>query len=433
MLRLLIAFCIILNTSCGQSQRADTHISVISEVADTIPYTSLGNIDNDSIFIEQDINLKGGVCLLPKGMNLCSKGGIISNGTLIGDDTKIIGRGVLFDKVTIKGNWNVPYISTQLFATVDEVNSLRQVVALAHPQVQNTIVIEKDEYQVKAEKEADACISLCSNTNFILNGSIYLVPNDFEMSDIIRATGKNIRISGEGTITGDKKSHTGKKGEWGMGINFKGAINSSVSGLTIQQCWGDCIYVGGSSKDILIEKCALNHGRRQGISVTKADGVTIRDCKITNVKGTSPQCAIDIEPNQNDSVNHILIEKVLVKDCIGGFMVTRHARKEGAKIPWVGNIIIKNCQVHVKKRIPIIVKRCDGFKMEKCQINAPNNRSAISILSTSHAEIIDNTLSVKPNHKNIKNLSGKEKEKENPISISNTKHCINRNNIIIER
>ncbi len=430
MLRLLIAFCIILNTSCVQSQRVDTYVSVISEATDTIPYTSLGIIKNGSILVEQDINLETGVCQLPKGISLCPKGGIISNGTLIGDETKIIGNSVLFDKVTIKGKWNVPNISTRLFATLDDVNSIRQVVALAHPQIQNSIVIEKGEYQVKAEKEKDACISLCSNTNFILNGSIRLVPNEFEMCDIIRATGENIRISGNGTIIGDKQSHSGKKGEWGMGINFKGAINSSVSGITIQRCWGDCIYVGGNSRNILIENCTLNHGRRQGISVTKANGVTIRDCKITNVKGTSPQCAIDIEPNWNDSVNHILIERVFVKDCIGGFMVTRHARKDGSKLPWVGNIAIKNCQVYVKKRIPIIVKRCDGFKIEKCQINAPNGRSAISIQSTSHVEILDNTLSVKPNHKNIKNFSGKEEEK--PISISNTKHCINRNNIIIE-
>ena len=437
MLRPFFAIFTILYASCGQgTPRIDTNNPVFTEKHDTISYFLLGNVKGHEIYIERDVNLKGGVCQLPKNMNLHIKGGVIRHGTLIGDGTKIIGKGAIFDKVIIKGIWDVPKISTQFFTNLDEVNSLRQVVALAHPGIQNTITIEKGNYQVKAEKEADVCIPLCSNTNFVLNGSVRLEPNGFAKTDIIQVKGENIHISGNGIITGDKFSHTGEKGEWGMGINFKGATNSSVSGLTIQECWGDCIYVGGKSKGILIEKCTLNHGRRQGISVTKADGITIKNCIITNVGGKNPQYAIDLEPNSSDSVNHILIENVLVKDCVGGFFVFRNPRKEGRKKPWVGNVTIRNCQVQAKRRMPIRVKRCDEeFKMERCTIDALRGGGAISIEGAEHAELIDNKVILKSRLTDAAvNATKKVMNKKipKPISISNVKHCINKNNQILK-
>ena len=437
MLKLLIAIFIILNSACSQGVSKNHANEAFTGNWDTVSYVQLGTIDKKSILIDHDIDLKGGVCQLPEGLNLHQKGGVISNGTIVGNGTQIVGRGALFDKVIIKGNWNVPQISTRLFANLDEVNSLRQVVALAHPNIQNTITIEEGDYQVKGDQNADICIPLCSNTDFILNGDIHLEPNDFKRCHIIQVTGENIRISGKGSITGDKFSHTGDKGEWGMGICFKKAINSSVRGLTVQECWGDCIIVGGKSKEILIEKCTLNHGRRQGISVTSANGLTIRDCKITKVKGTSPQYAIDIEPNRWDSVNHVLIENVQVEDCMGGFYVTRHVRKEGAKRPWVGNVTIRDCEVHALRRMPIRVKRCDEeFKMERCTIHALRGGGAIFIEGAEHAELIDNKVILKSRLTDAAvNATKKVMNKKipKPISISNVKHCINKNNQILKR
>ena len=438
MRRLLIIIFIILNASCVRSvPKAESVSYVIAETTDTTSYLLLGNIKGEDIYVESDVNLNGGVCQLPEGMNLCQKGGIISNGTLIGNGTKITGKGTIFDKVIIKGNWNVPNISTRLFANQGEINMLRQVVALANPTIKNTITIDEGDYQVKADKDADACIPLGSNTDFILKGTIRLEPNSFKTYYILNVIGENINISGNGTVVGDKFSHTGEKGEWGMGINFKGATKSSVSGLTIQECWGDCIYVGGKSKGILIEKCTLNHGRRQGISVTKADGVTIKNCIITNVGGKNPQYAIDLEPNSSDSVNHILIENVLVKDCVGGFFVYRNPRKEGRKKPWVGNITIRNCQVKAKRRMPIRVNRCDEeFKMERCTIHAIRGGAAISIAEADSAEILGNKVILGSSLSDAAfNASKKVMNKKipKPISISNVRHCVNKNNQILKR
>ena len=420
--------------SCG-SGKAETPQQEQEVIADTINAPIIGIDDGDRIRIDKDIDLKGKVCKIPAGRTLVFKGGMIKNGILHGNMTKIECNGKAFSKITIKGSWDVPNISTNLFANLSYENSLHDVMALAHPNVLNKIVIEKGDYRVRAEKNATVCIPICSNTDFILKGTIRLEANDFKGYDIIQARGKNIKISGNGTIIGDKHTHTGTEGEWGMGINLRGAINATISGLTIKDCWGDCIYVGGNSRNVLIERCKLDHGRRQGVSVTKANGVAIKNCIITNVSGTNPQYAIDIEPTRRDSVDNILIENVIVKGCEGGFLVTRRDPKDDAKTPWIGNVIIRNCQVSCKNKRPVSVKRCEGVKIEKCTLYAQKGRTAISIMETGKAVVQNNTVSIDGSiiekvKKGAKKLMGRGMQS---IHLKTTALSIVKNNKVVER
>jgi len=433
-------FCfLIMLASCGQSKTKDVAAASVikTEVRDTISYDQLGSIEKERLLIEHDVNLNGAVCILPNDMTLYAKGGVIRNGVLVGSGTKIQASKAIFDRVTVKGEWNVPDISTTLFANLDYENSLRDVVALANPNVKNLIVIEKGEYLLKAEKNADVCLALCDNTDFVLKGNLHLLPNRFKHYDIVQAQGENIRIKGNGTIIGDKHTHTGEGGEWGMGIRFHHAVNASVSGLTIKDCWGDCIYVGGDSQNVLIEKCLLDHGRRQGVSVTKANSVTIRDCTITNVSGTNPQCAIDIEPNRPDSVDGILIERVTVKNCEGGVLVTRGKQRDGFKTPWIGSVVVRHCHVSSNSRVPVRINRCEEVKIEDCSLYAQKGRTAVAIMGTANAIVQNNRISIEGNliesiKSSAKKLLRKDAASE-PISVNGSKLKVVRNNIIKER
>ena len=394
----------------------------------------LGTIRNKSIIISKDVDLHGATKYLPKDFILEFKGGRIKNGTLIGNQTKIKYSRKIFDHVNIRGTWNVPIISTSMFVNLSCENALKDVFALANNEIQNTITIENGRYLVSAQKNADFCLSVLGNTTLILNGTIKLKPNAFSRCDIIRVKGKNIKIKGNGSIIGDKHTHLGKTGEWGMGIRLKGAINATVSDLTIKDCWGDCIYVGGNSRNVIIERCCLDHGRRQGISVTKANGVTIRNCIIENVSGTNPQYAIDIEPNRQDSVDNILIENVIVKDCEGGFLVTRGTPNDGAKTPWIGNVTIRNCHVSCKSKRPVRIKRCEEVKIENCFLYAHKSRTVISVIETGKAIVQDNTASIdgsiRDKAKNrAKKLIGKGKD---PILVKTTVQGIVKNNKIVD-
>ena len=382
---------------CTQSygnSRAETKEEVAIAAKDTLSYDILGSAANGRIVINDDVDMKGDVCRLPKGMTLLFRKGVIRNGTLSGCMTKIECKGKAFDRVTIEGSWNVPEISTRLFADLSYENSLRDVVALAHPKVKNRIVIEKGEYKVSAGKKSATCISLCSNTDLMMNGTIRLVPNGLKSYNIILAKGKNINIGGKGTIIGDKYTHTGTEGEWGMGVRLHKAVNATVSGLTIKDCWGDCIYVGGNSKNVLIENCTLDNGRRQGISVTKADNVTIRRCSISNIGGTAPGYAIDIEPNKGDSVDHVLIDNVVVKNCLGGIKATRSLKQtnEGKPLSWIGSVEVRYCDTSAQKKFPALFKGCDSLYVSNCKIVSSNAKPAILTKNVDHVCVVENTL-----------------------------------------
>lgn len=434
-LRIMIIISLATFLSCGSGNAGTPAQEQEKFVMDTIEASVLGVIDGNRIIIDKDVDLKGCECRIPKGKSLVFMGGIIKNGILCGNMTKIECKGKAFNRVTIKGGWDVHEISTKLFADLSYENSLRDVVALAHPKVQNRIVIEKGVYKVRAEKDKDVCVPIYSNTDVVINGTIQLAPNDYKSYNIIQVKGKDINVKGYGTIIGDKHTHTGKEGEWGMGINLRGAINTTVKGLTIKDCWGDCIYVGGKSRNVLIEKCHLDHGRRQGISVTKADDVIIRNCTITNVSGTNPQYAIDIEPNRLDSVDNILIENVVVKDCEGGFLVYRGKQKDGVTTPWIGRVSINNCKISCKSKTPTCIKRCEEVKIEKCTLYAQKGKPAIAVTETGKAVIQNNKANIGGNSvgntkSRLKRLVGKE---TSPIDVKLTKQSIVKNNIIVER
>ena len=438
--------CIFGGISCCRNNTVEANVDTHQKVEeiinkknfkDTISFVQLGRLDKNRIFIEKEVDLEGKVCKLPKGITICTSGGTLKNGTLIGKDTKVSGKRSFLEKVTIKGTWNVPYISTDFFNNLNYENSLKDVLALASPNEKNTIVIKKGVYQVRAMRKSTVCLALPSNTDFILNGTIQLVPNDLRHYYILQAKGENIRISGKGAIIGDKHSHTGKNGEWGMGIRFHHATNSSVKGITIKDCWGDCIYVGGNSQSITIEDCRLDHGRRQGISVTSANGVSIRNCKITNIIGTAPEYAIDLEPNKGDTVDNVMIEKVIVKDCKGGFLATRSGKKDKRyPISCIGCINIKNCQVNVEHKFPMRFKRCESVIVEKNKIKCGNNHSAIYANFVNDITIKDNFFKIDKNiYYSFLNTAKKAigKKDVDVISVVKSKVHLVKNNKILTK
>jgi len=355
---------------------------------DTVSWKQvLGEPEQGVLRIRQDVNLEGKRCNLPKDITLSFEGGVIKNGTLVGDGTKIDSHGPCFDRVRILGSWNVPEVSTRMFKDLDYDNSLKDVVALASPEMKNRIVIEEGDYQVTATRSGDVCLLVGSNTEFVVNGTIRMAPNGFDGCDIIRVWGNQITITGIGTIVGDKHTHTGSTGEWGMGIDVIEAHGVTISGLTIKDCWGDCIYVGEESKNVLITDCRLDHGRRQGISITAADSVTIRNCTITNVGGTAPEYAIDVEPNGGEEVDHVTIEDVTVEDCRGGFLV--YGRASDAR---VGTVTIRNCNVSADYKITIAADKCDTLIVQNSDITQHNTWGCIACSEVGHVEIKDNTL-----------------------------------------
>lgn len=276
---------------------------------------------------------------VPAGCVLEFEGGSVSNGTLTGNNTQIAARSTsIFTGITIGGTWVVPEITSAWFGDAAQDNRLRQVFALQNANVQNTIIIEPGEYAVSVESDNGSALTCLSNLNLIINGNINLAANAFEHYYIVDCQAKHhITISGSGTIVGDKSTHTGETGEWGMGIRISGSSYITIKNFHINDCWGDCIYIGGNgASNIIIDNCDIDNGRRQGISITNGDNIVIQNCLIHNVGGTNPQAAIDIETNTNKHASNIFIVNNQVVDCLLGIVV--YGRSSYTK----ANILIEN-------------------------------------------------------------------------------------------
>lgn len=307
--------------------------------------------------------MKGEELVLPKDVTLkFEKGGCLKNGKIIAINTSIAGyKQGIFDGVKIEGEWNVKYICTDMFNDISPVNSLQNVFALASEKVENVITIPEGNYVVAANSNGTTILSVPSNTEVIINGTITMLPNGFTNYNIVGLKGENIQLHGKGEIAGDKHTHTGSKGEWGMGVNLAKCKDVDIYDLTIRDCWGDCIYIGTESTSVRINNCILDHGRRQGISITSAGTVFIENCVISNVGGTAPEYAIDVEPNKNDTIESVIIRNVKSIGCKGGFLTWG-----GAKDCIINKVELYECCVIGATKPDYAFNTSNVIKMVNC-------------------------------------------------------------------
>ena len=127
----------------------------------------------------------------------------------------------------------------------------------------------------------------------------------------------HVTVTG-GVLEGDRSAHTGTTGEWGHGLTLGGGANAiRIFGVTSRECWGDGFYVGQSS-EVVFCGCTADHNRWQGMSITRGDGLQIRNCTFKNTAGTLPEAGLDIEPNAGDTVNNVLITGCTFTQNAGG-------------------------------------------------------------------------------------------------------------------
>lgn len=372
-----------------------------TENIDYILQTSESVLSGKPFFLDKVIDLKGKTFEFPEGASIVNKGGLFKNGTLVGNDTRIVAEGVIFDNIRIKGTWDVPVITTSLFKDLSYTNSLRDVIGLTNPNYHNTIFIERGSYSFDITDEEASGIELNDNTDIFLKGTLTLIPNNLSRSSVVYVKGKNIRLVGDGgVIKGDKQAHKGLEGEWGMGVNVHNSSDCVISNLNIQDCWGDCIYVGIQSSNIVINNCHLKNARRQGISITSGKNISIIDCIINDVKGTAPEYGIDIEPNSNETVENVIISGVKVSNCVGGILLFGKAKGAVVKDITINNCVIKECS----SPFPLRIEKAADVTLLGNQIVC-NNRSRVMFDSISNLKLVRFSEQLKANRKDAIKLT----------------------------
>ena len=170
-------------------------------------------------------------------------------------------------------------------------------------------------------------VQLRSHTHLELapDGKLVAIPNAEKKAYVLYVFKvSDVEISG-GQILGERARHLGVEGEWGHGIQIRGASRVTVRDIRISDCWGDGITIGGAdlkqstpSDDIFISNVVCTGNRRQGLSIGRSRNVRVYDSEFSNTAGTNPQFGIDIEPDRPGDATDIHIENCLVRNNHGG-------------------------------------------------------------------------------------------------------------------
>jgi Right handed beta helix region len=126
------------------------------------------------------------------------------------------------------------------------------------------------------------------------------IPNDSKKYSVLRVSNAlNIAVIG-GTLEGERDQHSGKTGEWGMGVWIgEGAEHVTISGVTATKMWGDGFYIQGAN-DVKLCSVTADNNRRQGLSIIQVNGLEIKNSTFKNTRGTRPSAGIDIEPDNDE-------------------------------------------------------------------------------------------------------------------------------------
>lgn len=220
--------------------------------------------------------------------------------------------------------------------TADDTASIQKCVNNAR-----IINFNSKTYAVSAPAVHDNCINIPSNTTIYMNNATFAMKGSaaaayqiINISDV-----ENIVIYGNGFIVGDRNSHSGNAGEWGMGISIFNAKNISISNIKISDCFGDGIYIN-NGENISIDTCILDNNRRNNISIISCDTCTIENCTLSNPNGTAPESNISVEANTSDDfIKNLVIENCVLIDTHGFWSMYVTTRSNN------NTVTIKNCRL----------------------------------------------------------------------------------------
>lgn len=190
--------------------------------------------------------------------------------------------------------------------------------------------------------DANQGIYLSNGTRLVLDPSTRLIASPQRNGNygIIKIFGVHDASVSGGAIVGERHRHLGKDGEWGMGIDIKGSSSIRISNITISNCWGDGVYIGGwkgvPSTDVTLDNVSSLGNRRQGLSITSGHRILVANSRFIGTSGTAPQAGIDLEPNKGESVSNVTIRNCVASNNAGPGIMTLNC---------ASNVRITGCKI----------------------------------------------------------------------------------------
>ncbi|MBS1814579.1 MAG: right-handed parallel beta-helix repeat-containing protein [Acidobacteria bacterium] len=134
-----------------------------------------------------------------------------------------------------------------------------------------------------------------------------------------------------------------KTDEWWHGMQLLGVSAMTIRGTQISDCTGDGICVGNiggvGTSDLVLCDVVSTGNRRQALSITQGDNISVYDSEFSYTSGTAPMDGIDIEPQGSAHVNNLTIDNCIIKGNAGdGIQINARGTN-------VTNVNITNCLI----------------------------------------------------------------------------------------
>ena len=156
-----------------------------------------------------------------------------------------------------------------------------------------------------------------SNSSLIFQkgvGKFIQLPTDTQGYDTIRVhEGVKNFIILDPEVVGDRDNHNGTLGEWGYLLTLYDCESGYIRAPKMTKAWGDGIHIGRRysyaqaklPKNIIIEDMYISEARRNGLSLTGGENITLVRPTIANTNGVAPQSGIDIEPEESPDATEL--------------------------------------------------------------------------------------------------------------------------------
>ncbi|MBI3132379.1 MAG: right-handed parallel beta-helix repeat-containing protein [Acidobacteria bacterium] len=268
-----------------------------------------------------------------------------------------------------------------------------------------TVLVPDGTYLVNAVAVASSgnhAIQLRSNMTLRFSAGAVLKakPNSAGTYTVLMISAvSNVNLVG-GTILGDRYTHTGTAGESGVCVGITDSQHVVVQGVTGKQSWGDGFYVGGNSADISLCGVTADDNRRAGISITRVNGMSIKNSVFANSGGTLPESGLNIEPNAGETVNQVTISGcTFSRNHGGGVQIGPAVALRGSA--FVYRVVVEGSSftgngsgaVDGAVKAAAVISNCDGTQFKNNQLLDNVGRALLLRDQATHSLIQDNLIS----------------------------------------
>lgn len=341
--------------------------------------------ETDTIYvIRYDYDLEDSEVTIPSDCTLKFEGGTLSNGTIIGQDTRITNDlGCILNDIIVSGTFKNDCVYSNWISNDTDTTTLQAAMNLCNGEYPTKLFIAYGNYDIDgvggdADASDGGLFVPCNTDVDFQNATLKVIPNNNGRYYLIRVLEDNVSLK-NGSFIGDVGTHTGSSGEWGHGVVVKGAKNVILDNIYCTLFWGDGFNISyvtinpeaGAdtdvilSENVLMRNCTSYDNRRQGLSVISVKGLRIYDSKFIktgNTAMTAPGAGIDFE---QDWHNKSLITDVIVDGCeLSGSKGIVINDKLSMSAVRTYNVTIKDClitgasQIRVKQGANLYFSNC---------------------------------------------------------------------------